>query len=82
MRLGLRLRRAGVVVGLMSIEAFARGMVACPPDSLAGLYWVARVTLVKRAEDLEVFEEVFAAVFSGAALLDPAFRGQKSSLTR
>ena len=32
--LGLRLRRAGVVVGLMGIEAFARGLAACPPDSL------------------------------------------------
>lgn len=76
--LGLRLRRAGVVVGLMGIEAFVRGLAACPPDSLDSLYWVARVTLVKRAEDLEAFEEVFAEAFSGiTAKEDLATRGQR-----
>jgi uncharacterized protein with von Willebrand factor type A (vWA) domain len=70
----LRLREAGVVVGLTGIESFIRGLAAFPPDSAASVYWVARVTLVQRPEDLEVFESVFAAVFmqaGGSIALNP-----------
>lgn len=68
--LALRLRGAGVAVGLTCIEAFTRGLATCPPDSVASMYWVARVTLVQRPEDLEAFERVFASVFleAGASI--------------
>jgi uncharacterized protein with von Willebrand factor type A (vWA) domain len=70
-----RLRRAGVAVGLTGIEAFARGLQACPPDSYSALYWTARITLVCHRAELEIFDAVFAAVFADAAVeLDPHAR--------
>ena len=64
--LGMRLRHAGIPVGITAMEDFVRGMAACPPTSMAPLYWVARVTLVRRSEDIELFDAVFAAVFVDA----------------
>ena len=73
--LAMRLRQAGVVVGLTAIESFTRGMAACPPTSLPTLYWVGRTTLVQRWADLGTFDAVFGAVFSEPALpLDPNAR--------
>jgi uncharacterized protein with von Willebrand factor type A (vWA) domain len=74
---GLRLRTAGGGVGLSSLETFTRALKACPPESREALYWVARVTLVHRAEELAVFEAVFSAVFGEAAgSSDPNARRQ------
>jgi len=71
----LRLRRSGVSVGLTNVEVYTRALAACPPRSLSELYWVARISLVRRRDDLEVFDQVFSAVFDGAGLpLDPHAR--------
>ncbi|MDT4910829.1 MAG: uncharacterized protein QOI69_4070, partial [Pseudonocardiales bacterium] len=59
----LRLRAAGIAVGFSSIEAFARALSLRAPDSLSRLYWTARISLVHRMADLELFDAVFAAVF-------------------
>ncbi|MDQ2750813.1 MAG: VWA domain-containing protein [Actinomycetota bacterium] len=73
----LRLRDAGVAVGFSSMESFVRALAACPPDSLPRLYWTARISLVRRTSDLELFDAVFAAVFDDAVLsLDPNARRQ------
>lgn len=75
----LRLREAGISVGFSAIEAFTQGVVAFPPVSRPALYWVARVTLVQRWADLEVFDIVFDAVFSDAVLsLDHHARRQEA----
>jgi uncharacterized protein with von Willebrand factor type A (vWA) domain len=37
-----------------------------PPPDLARLYWLARVTLVSRLEDIPSFDAVFATWFAGA----------------
>jgi uncharacterized protein with von Willebrand factor type A (vWA) domain len=37
-----------------------------PPPDLARLYWLARVTLVSRLEDIPAFDAVFATWFAGA----------------
>jgi uncharacterized protein with von Willebrand factor type A (vWA) domain len=74
----LRLRDAGIAVGFTSMEAFARALGASRPDSLSRLYWAARISLVRRHSDLEVFDAVFAAVFDDAVLsLDPNARRQQ-----
>lgn len=71
----LRLRDAGLSVGFTNMESFARALGACPPDSLPRLYWAARISLVRRQSDLELFDAVFAAVFDDAVLsLDPNAR--------
>jgi len=73
--LGLRLRAAGVDVGLTAVETFTRALEVMPPDRRTTLYWAARLSLVRRRPDLEVFDAVFAAVFDDAVLsLDPHAR--------
>ncbi|BEP13562.1 VWA domain-containing protein [Acidothermaceae bacterium B102] len=70
-----RLRARGVPVGLTNAEDFVRALGAAPPDTRSALYWTARVTLVRRHADLDVFDAVFAAVFDDAVLdMDPHAR--------
>lgn len=59
-----RLRAAGVAVGLTATEAFARALAVTRIDAVGPVYWAARVTLVRRHEDLAMFERVFADVFN------------------
>jgi uncharacterized protein len=73
--LATRLRLRGVPVGFTGIGDFVRALEAAPPDSRPQLYWTARISLVRRHSDLEVFDAVFAAVFDNAVLeLDPNAR--------
>ncbi|GAB3932946.1 VWA domain-containing protein [Micromonospora vulcania] len=69
-----RLRRAGVPAGLTDIDDFVRALAASPPDSMATLYWTARISLVRRHADLAAFDRVFAAVFADAPPLPPTNR--------
>lgn len=55
----VRLRRAGVPVGLTGTEDFVRAISVSPPMSTAELYWIARITFLKRHEDLGAFETIF-----------------------
>jgi len=57
-----RLRRAGVPVGLTATQDFVRALVVSPPTSTSALYWTARISLVRRQEDLAAFDAVFTAV--------------------
>ncbi len=62
-------------VGLTAVEEFARALAPTLPESRAQLYWQARITLVRRQPDLDIFDEVFAAVFDDAVLpMDPVAR--------
>ncbi len=73
--LARRLRAAGVPVTLTSMVALAQAMEAAPPARLGPLYWLARLTLVNRQQDLETFDRVFDAVFRDAVLpIDPHAR--------
>jgi uncharacterized protein with von Willebrand factor type A (vWA) domain len=72
-----RLRRAGVPVGLTAAESFVGGLGVCQPATRGELYWLARITLVRQPSDLERFDAVFDAVFSGTGTgLDPPARRQ------
>jgi uncharacterized protein with von Willebrand factor type A (vWA) domain len=75
----MRLRRAGVPVGLTGIEDFVRALAADPPDSLAGLYWTARISLVRRHTEIAVFDAVFHAVFRDDP--GPLSKAQRGSAT-
>jgi uncharacterized protein with von Willebrand factor type A (vWA) domain len=63
--LATRLRRAGVPAGPTAVANLTRALACCPPDSRGRLYWAARVCLVRRHEEIEAFDAVFAAVFGG-----------------
>lgn len=73
--LGLRLRAAGLDVGLTAIETFTHALTAIRPEQRSALYWSARLSFVRRQSDLAGFDEVFVAVFDDAVLaLDPNAR--------
>ena len=59
-----RLRRAGVPVGLTGAEDFVRALAVSPPTSMSGLYWTARISLVRRPEEIAAFDAVFRGVFT------------------
>jgi uncharacterized protein with von Willebrand factor type A (vWA) domain len=73
--LGERLRRAGVPVTLTSITTFADALGAAPPATVGELYWLCRLTLVARHEELSAFDRIFDAAFRDAILpVDPHAR--------
>lgn len=83
--MALRLRRAGVPVGLTATEDLARALVSSRLHDLGSAYWVTRVTLVRRHEDLAVFDRVFAEVFdleTGVLDRQPPTRGHPRPQTR
>ena len=71
-----RLRTGGVVVSASGPGCFVAAFRELRPASRSRLYWVARLPLDNRAEDLPVFDAIFAAVFDDAVLpTDPVSRG-------
>jgi uncharacterized protein with von Willebrand factor type A (vWA) domain len=60
-----RLRQRGLPVDFTRIDDLVRALAVSPPGSLPRLYWTARISLVRRASEIEVFDAVFAAVFGG-----------------
>jgi len=70
-----RLRRQGMSVGLTGTETFAHALAVSPPRTLPQLYWAARISLVRRRSEIEIFDEVFDAVFKDSMVpLDPHAR--------
>jgi uncharacterized protein with von Willebrand factor type A (vWA) domain len=70
------LTAAGVAAGTQKQVDFLRAVALAPPPSSRGLYWTARVTLVRRREEIEIFDRVFGAWFGdgAVALVPPAQR--------
>jgi uncharacterized protein with von Willebrand factor type A (vWA) domain len=72
---GQRLRASGVPVSLTGLAAFSDALAAGRPARVGQLYWLARVTLVQRQQDLAGFDRVFAVVFEDSVLAtDPHSR--------
>jgi len=70
-----RLRRAGAAVDLTATEIFTEALTVIPAPDRRRLYWLGRVTLVRRRPDLDKYDAVFAAVFADAVLrVDPQTR--------
>ena len=75
---GNLLRSAGVPVPVERVSWWAQATVAAHPALITEMYWLARVTLVDRAEHLDTFDAVFGQVFRG--LVDVAdFRGDPNN---
>ncbi len=79
MALSHRLRVAGVPVAVSSMASFTRALELRPPSTVDSLYWSARLTLVNRAADLEVFEQIFRAAFEAALKIES--RGPGKAIT-
>ena len=73
-----RLRAAGVTVDLTATEIFTEALAAHPTPDRRRLYWLGRVTLVRRRQDLDKYDRVFASVFADAVLpADPQARRRR-----
>jgi hypothetical protein len=59
-RFGRALRAAGLPVGPDRVASFSRAATLLPPGEL---YWAGRATLLSRAEQIEVYDALFAAFF-------------------
>ena len=62
------LRDAGLPIGVAETEAFAQALTWIDPLVRREVYLAARATLVRRREDLAVFDELFAKFFGGPSL--------------
>lgn len=60
---GSKLHDAGIATPLSSLEGFVNGLALLDSFTVTDLYWMSRVTFVKRREDLAVFDLVFEAIF-------------------
>jgi uncharacterized protein with von Willebrand factor type A (vWA) domain len=72
------LRGGGVAVSADGPATLVAAMHLIPPHSRTALYWVARLALVNRAEDLRAFDAVFDAIFDdafAARRIEPEDRG-------
>lgn len=58
-----QLRDVGLTVGVASAERLVRSLDAAGPMTRRDLYWVLRVSLLQRHDDLERFDAWFEAVF-------------------
>jgi uncharacterized protein with von Willebrand factor type A (vWA) domain len=66
------LRDAGLPIGVAETEAFAQAVGWIDPLVRREVYLAARATLVRRREDLVVFDELFAKFFGGPSRGQPA----------
>jgi uncharacterized protein len=60
------LRVAGLAVGSGDVLTYCSALATLDPADLADLYWSGRATLVRRREDIAVYDEVFRRFFLGA----------------
>lgn len=65
------LRRAGLTVPVSATVAFAASLAAVGADRATGAYWAGRATLLRRPEDVPVYDQAFAAFFGAAAGRSP-----------
>jgi uncharacterized protein len=80
------LRAAGMAVGSGDVLVYARGLGLLDPADLVDLYWAGRVALVKRHEDVVIYDEVFRRFFLGGgsaagAVADLAVRADPAAAT-
>ncbi len=71
-RFGAALHAAGLPVGPDRCERFARAITVARPPTTRALYWCGLATLVSDPGQMEVFDQIFAAVFGGAVDLADA----------
>jgi uncharacterized protein len=62
------LRGAGIAAPLGSTVTFAEALVATGVTRRMDVYWAARATLVRKPEDIDTFDRVFASFWDGHLL--------------
>lgn len=73
--LAMRLRSRRVSVDLSALDGLVRALGGSVVRSRSQLYWVCRITLVRRQSQLADFDAVFESVFGDAVLaVDPDAR--------
>lgn len=76
------LRGAGIDVGFHSVERCAASLVAVGPLTLDDTYWILRLSLVSRHQDVEAFDAVFAAVFDAVLHVEMGWVSPRSAPPR
>jgi uncharacterized protein with von Willebrand factor type A (vWA) domain len=66
------LRGVGLDVPVGATITFVEALAAVGVDRRASVYWAARSTLLRRPEDLEVFDRAFAGWWDGGVELGPS----------
>src|SRR5690606_19906485 len=66
--LSSRLRRAGMPVDLTATATLVDAFRIALPRSRHQLYWACRIALVRRHDEVAIFDRVFEAVFADAVL--------------
>ena len=61
------LRRAGLPVGTGDVVTFCAAMAPLDPSDLLDVFWAGRTTLVRRREDIPVYDQVFRRFFLAGA---------------
>ena len=64
------LRAAGVAAPLGSTVTFAQALVAVGVTKRASVYWAGRAALIRKPEDIVVFDRVFSAFWDGQVVRD------------
>ena len=59
------LRRSGLPVPVGTVTAFAEALGAVGMDARDGVYWAGRAVMVRRPEDIAVYDAVFAMFWLG-----------------
>jgi uncharacterized protein with von Willebrand factor type A (vWA) domain len=76
-----RLRRVGVPVSLTSVERCAAAIGSIDALSVGDIYWLLRVSLLSEQSHIDIFDQVFAAVFdTEMGRLPSERRGQQAQL--
>jgi uncharacterized protein with von Willebrand factor type A (vWA) domain len=69
-RFARELRSAGVATGPGDALTYTAAAAALDPSDLADLYWAGRATLVRRRDDIAVYDRVFRQFFLAAPAPD------------
>ena len=75
------LRSTGVAVPTSSTHTFAEALCAVGLDDRGGVYWSARATLVRRYEDIAMFDRAFSVFFDHRSGTDDADPDEPLSIT-
>jgi len=65
-RFGQLLRTRGVKTGTGQVLSYVRGVADLKPSDIRDLYWVGRISLINRRDDLPVYDAAFESFFVGS----------------
>lgn len=66
---GVALREVGLRVTTDAVGTFVEAVAAVGVAEASGVYWAGRATLIRRPEDVALFDRVFAGYFGGRPMV-------------